>query len=273
MFTDVTNPLYARAFKHLDECFREDDYMLLLANSMGDTAREIEILRTFQSRGMDAVIYAPSHERDPQLVEQMNQMTMPVVLYDREVRGTRADAILFDHVNGMKDACTRLFTLGHTRIALALWHADSRPVLKRIEGYLAAYADAGIETPDMILRQTTPNSSVYEDMLEMLARDKRPTALIAQGTHILVSALRAIAKAGLRIPQDISVISIGDSDFTQTHDPAITSLRTDTEMVAHQAKQLLLGRLASKDALQQPAQLVSIPYLLIERESHGPCAP
>jgi len=267
MFSDITNPLYARAFRALEDAFRADGYMLLLAHGLNDVQRELESLRTFQARGMDGVICAPGHERSPELVALMNSMSMPIVLYDREMPDTRADALLFDHVRGMKSACTQLFALGHERIALALWNAGSRPVRKRIEGYKAAYRDAGMDPPDLILRQPTPTSSVYEDLLRMLEGPAPPTALIAQGTHILVSALRAVARTGRRIPQDFSVVSIGDSDFTQTHEPPITALRTDAEFVASHAKSLLLDRLAGGARIASSPRNVVVPYELVERAS------
>ncbi|MCW5230169.1 LacI family DNA-binding transcriptional regulator [Verminephrobacter eiseniae] len=267
MFSDITNPLYARAFRVLEDAFRADGYMLLLAHGLNDVERELESLRTFQARGMDGVICAPGHERAPELVALMNSMSMPIVLYDREMPDTRADALLFDHVRGMKDACNQLFAFGHERIALALWNAGSRPVRKRIEGYKAAYRAAGMEPPDLILRQPTPTSSVYEDLLRMLEGPAPPTALIAQGTHILVSALRAVARTGRRVPQDFSVVSIGDSDFTQTHDPPITALRTDAELVAAHAKALLLDRLSGRVQIVAPPRAVVAPYDLIERAS------
>ncbi len=267
MFSDVTNPLYARAFRALEESFRADGYMLLLAHGLNDVQRELESLRTFQARGMDGVICAPGHEQAPELVAMINAMSMPVVLYDRKMPGTRADTLLFDHVDGMKRACAHLFGLGHERIALALWNAGSRPVRKRIEGYRAAYRGAGMAAPDLILRQPTPTSSVYDELLRLLDGPDPPTALIAQGTHILVSALRAVARTGRRIPADFSVVSIGDSDFTQTHDPAISALRTDAELVAAHAKALLLERLAPGADPMAPPRSITVPYDLIERES------
>ena len=272
MFSDVTNPLYARVFRALEESFRSDGYMLLLAHGLNDAQREIESLRTFQARGMDGVICAPGHEQAPELVAAMNAMSMPIVLYDREVPGSNADALLFDHVNGMMDACGRLFALGHERIALALWNAGSRPVRLRIEGYEAAYRDTGRVCPNLILRQPTPTSSVHDELLAMLNGPAPPTALIAQGTHILVSALRAIDKTGRRIPHDFSVVSIGDTEFTQTHEPGISALRTDADLAAAQARQLLMGRLSANAPRTGLARTVTVPYEFVERESCGPCS-
>ena len=270
MFSDVTNPLYARAFRALEESFHTDGYMLLLAHGLNDVQRELEILKTFQARGMDGVIYAPGHEHDPQLITMINAMSMPIVLYDREMPDTRADALLFDHVNAMRRACARLFKLGHERIVLALWNAGSRPVVKRIEGYKQAHRETGVTlSPKLILRQPTPTSPVYDELLVLLDGPNPPTALIAQGTHTLVSALRAVAKTGRKIPQDFSVISIGDSDFTQTHDPAISVLRTNAEMVASHTKTLLLDRLDRHEGVPHDPRKKMVPYELVERGSLG----
>ncbi|MNL15608.1 HTH-type transcriptional repressor CytR [compost metagenome] len=116
---------------------------------------------------------------------------------------------------------------------------------------------------------------MYDDLLRMLEGPSPPTALIAQGTHILVSALRAVARTGRRVPQDFSVVSIGDSDFTQTHEPPITALRTDAELVATHAKELLLDRLSGRTQTTTPPRTVVVPYDLIERDSWAPrrCAP
>lgn len=272
LFSDVTNPLYARAFRALEERFREQGYMLLLANGLGNVEREAEILRTFQLRGMDGVIYAPGQEHDAGLIELVSRLPMPIVLYDRELPAPHADAVLFDHVEGVRNVCRTLLGLGHDRIALALWSAGSRPVLRRIEGYENAYREHGLPAPDLVLRQPTATSSVFDDLLRLLESPGAPTALIAQGTHILVSAIRAVLKTGRRIPHDFSVVSIGDSDFTQTHDPAITVIRTDSSRVAMHAATLLLDRLSGRVAANAPARRVLVPYELIERESWGPVA-
>ncbi|MCW8173805.1 LacI family DNA-binding transcriptional regulator [Verminephrobacter aporrectodeae] len=270
LFSDVTNPLYARAFRALEESFRADGYMLLLANGLNDLERERESLRTFALRGMDGVVCAPGNERDPELIGLIDAMSMPVVLYDREMPTARTDAVLFDHVSGVRSACTQLFALGHRRIALALWDADSRPVRRRTEGYRAAYRAAGMEPPALILRQPTATSSVFDDLLRLLSAPDPPSALIAQGTHTLVSALRALAHAGLRVPQDFSVISIGDSDFAQTHVPAISVLRTNAGHVAAQVRCMLLERL--NGARAAPPRKVLMPYELEMRASCGPPA-
>src|SRR5690606_19534171 len=112
LLTDVTNPLYAKLFRALEERMRKAGYMMLLANSLNIAEREIEILSTFQSRGMDGVILAPGNERDRDVLKVINELTLPAVILDRDV-GSKTDQVLIDHVPGMHSVMSRLAELGH----------------------------------------------------------------------------------------------------------------------------------------------------------------
>ncbi|RZI96803.1 MAG: LacI family DNA-binding transcriptional regulator [Variovorax sp.] len=267
LFTDVTNPLYARLFQALEARLRADGYMLLLANGLNDSEREVETLLMFGRRGMDGVIAAPGNERAPGVIAALNALAMPVVLLDRDMSAAGCDALLFDHARGMKAAMAHLFELGHRRIALALWRATSRPVRRRIEGYRAAYRAAGLTPPDDLLVQAaSATGSVYDDVHALLQRADRPTAILAQGTYTLGSTLQAIADHGLRVPQDISVVTIGDSDAARNHRPPISLLNVDSMRVA----ELIAGLLRSRmDAPGQEARSEKVPLTFQDRGSVG----
>jgi LacI family transcriptional regulator len=267
LFTDVTNPLYARLFRSLEERLRKDGYMLLLANGLNDAQRETETLAMFGRRGMDGVIAAPGNETDAQVLAALNGLPMPVVVLDRDMATPGCDALLFDHAAGMKAAMAELFAQGHTRIALALWRASSRPVRRRIEGYRAAYKAAGLRVPDMLVQAASATSSVFADVNALLQRADRPTAIIAQGTYTLGSTLRAIETNGLRVPQDISVVTIGDTDFARDHAPSISLLNVDAQRVAEGIATLLRSRMADAG---QPGRSERVPLQFTDRGSIGP---
>lgn len=272
MFSDVTNPLYARAFRALEARFFASGYMLLLANGLNDPEREINILNTFQWRNMDGVVIAPGHERHPGVLEAVRQLTMPVVIYDRDME-VDADTVLYDHTKGIKTAIDHLMALGHSRIALILWQTQSRPVRRRIEGYRAAYAEAGLPVPDLVVQEPTSTSLAYEAVDRLLRQPQPPTAIVAQGSQTLSSALRAIALAGKRVPEDLSVIGIGDTDFAAHYNPPLTVLRTPVDTVADCASEMLLARMRVRGGDTAVATRVeTFPYTLIERQSCGPRA-
>ena len=70
-----------------------------------------------------------------------------------------------------------------------------------------------------------------------------PSAIVVMGTNLLTDALNAIAVQRLHIPDDVSLVSLGDPDFARTYTPPITTLRIDVDQVAERAVTMLLDRI------------------------------
>ncbi len=268
MLTDVTNPLYAKLYRAVEERLRAAGYMTLLANSLNSPEREIEILSTFQRRGMDGVLIAPGNERDQRVLQAVEALTMPVVILDRDMATTK-DRVMFDHVPGMRTVIAHLAALGHRKVGLILGTTPNRPTRRRIEGFRKGFADQALPVPEsMILRIATSMSPAFDEVLALLLQQDRPTALIAHGTTILDDTLNAVHAAGLRVPEDISVVSLGDPLFARSHRPAITSSHVDLDAAASASASLLLERI--RDPHLPAARSVRISMGLIERPSCGP---
>ena len=268
LLTDVTNPLYAKLFRALEERMRTAGYMMLLANSLNLAEREIDILSTFQRRGMDGVILAPGNERDHDVLNAINDLGVPAVILDRDME-SETDQVLFDHVPGMHGVVSRLVALGHKRIALIVTQSSNRPMRRRIQGFRSGLQVHGLQVDDeFIVRLPTATSAAFEVVTNLLQRPDRPTAIVALGTNILNETLNAISNLHLPIPKGISVVSIGDPDFAASYAPAISSLRVDLEAAAQASTELLLTRLRGLSD-DQPRR-VMIDCLYIERQSCGP---
>jgi len=271
LLTDVTHPLYGQLFHALEERFRKAGYVTLLANSLNRPEREVEILQTFRSRGMDGVVAAPGNERMPAVSEALRQLGMPTVVLDRDMAAD-LDRVQFDHGPGMRAVVAHLAQLGHRRLALVLTQSANRPMLRRIDAFRAGLAAAGLAPEDgTVLRLPSAMSPAYGELSLLLAQRPRPTALIVLGTSILHEALNAIAARRWRIPQDISVVSIGDPDFARSYSPPLSALRVDLDRVAEQASTMLLARLAG--GADRPPQTVKVATDYIQRQSCGPVPP
>lgn len=268
LLTDVTNPLYGQLFHALEERFRKAGYVTLLANSLNSAEREVEILATFRSRGMDGVVIAPGNERVPAVLEAVQSLDIPTVVLDRDMAVDK-DRVQFDHVPGMRAVVSHLALAGHRRLALVVTQATSRPIQRRIEGFRSGLKAHGLEpVEDFIVRLPGAMSSSFSAVQLMLSRPDRPTAIIAMGTNILSEALNAIAAQRLRIPDDISVVAIGDPDFARNFNPPLSALRVDLDGVAEQASAMLLDRLRHPGA--QPPRTVKVAADFILRRSCGP---
>jgi LacI family transcriptional regulator len=268
MLTDVTNPLYGQLFHALEERLRAAGYVVLLANSLNKAEREIDILHTFRDRHMDGVVIAPGNERDPAVLAAADALDMPTVVMDRDMLPD-CDRVQFDHGPGMRAVASHLASLGHRRVALVLSGSGNRPMRRRIDGFRAGLQAHGISADDeLIVQLPTAMSSSYSAVSVMLARKDRPTALVLLGTNILNEALNAIGSHRLRIPDDISVVSIGDPDFARSYAPPISALRVDLAHAADQAVAMLLDRIAH--GATGPGRTVKVVPDFIVRRSCGP---
>ena len=147
--------------------------------------------------------------------------------------------------------------------------SPNRPIRRRIEGFRGGHKLHGLALDEALIVQLPhAMSPAYEAVHTLLQGAKRPTAIVAMGTNILNDTLNAINASGLRIPHDISVVSIGDPDFAAHHVPPISSLRVDLDRVAELGSELLLSRMRG-EAGDAPRS-VHVSNSFVERASCGP---
>ncbi|WP_431509195.1 LacI family DNA-binding transcriptional regulator [Variovorax sp. DAIF25] len=268
MFTDVANPLYAKLYRTFEAKLREAGYMVLLANSLNDPQWELEILAMFQGRRMDGVIIAPGNERDPAVLEAVEKLGIPAVILDRDM-DVAQDQLLFDHPRGVKEAVLHLASLGHREMGLVVADMQNRPMRRRIEGFEAGLEASGLAArPAHVVRLPTSTSPAFDAVTQLLEGPVRPTALVTLGTSVLADVLNAIAAQGLRIPRDISLVTLGDPDFARSHHPPISSVTVDLDRAAEDGVSMLLERM--RDAPDAPPRRVLAPTRFVLRGSCGP---
>lgn len=268
MLSEATNPLYARLFQAMEARLRAEGYVLLLATGLNDADRELENLRLFAERGMDGMILTPGNERDRRILDFLDASEMPAVILDRDIE-TKKDMVMFNHAPAVKRITRELLGLGHRRIALLVSHVDVRPNRRRIEAFKAAMREHGITSPNELVHlQTTSTASTFDEVVGLLNGRDPPTAFIVQGTNTLLSVLNATAAVGCRIPDDVSIISIGDPDFARTHVPSIAALKVKTEDIVECTVDLLLTRI--KGDRSAPPQRALVQFDFEPRASCGP---
>lgn len=268
MLTDVTNPLYARLYRMFEERFRAAGYMVMLANSLNRLDWELDILSMFHSRGMDGVIIAPGFERNARVLAAIDQLGIPAVVLDRDTTA-RQDHVMFDHEKGVKAAVQHLVDLGHRRIALLVGAAANRPMRRRIQGWRAGLVANGIKADrSWLVRLPSATAPAGEAVQQLLALRDAPTAIVTLGTSVLADVLNTLNAAGLQVPHDVSVVSMGDPDFARSYRPAISAVIVDSEAAAEQSCQWLLQRMQG-ETLAAPRRVL-LPVQFIDRAS---CAP
>ena len=100
---------------------------------------------------------------------------------------------------------------------------------------------------------------------QLLAMEPRPTAIIAGGNQVLAGCVRALQRRGIRIPEDISLVTCDEVDLSELHTPPIASVARDTLLIGRTAAELLLERFGGGEP-----RTVLLPTTFTARPSCGP---
>lgn len=180
----------------------------------------------------------------------------------------------FDYVGSNLEAATRnaleyLYKLGHRRIARiggAPVKDDDVFVDSRDKAYCSFMKEKGLYDESLISYSDFNLKGAYHTTAEMLASENRPTALLVSNDSLAIGTYRAIGEAGLRIPEDISVLSFNDSPNAKYMMPPLNSVRIRTKYIGAAAVDLLYEREHSQ---REYCKVVLIPTELKVRRSCG----
>lgn len=264
---DFSVPVLSRLISSMQTVVDAQGFGVQVASSHHNVEREIDILRKLYLRRTDGIVIATSSETDLRILNALEELAIPVVLLDREMPA-KLDAVQIDHRYGVRSAIGSLLDLGHTRVSLIGGQPDVRPTNERVEGYKEAFKLRGLEiSHDLIRLGAFDTEYAYSEVAMLLRKADRPTAILAGGTAMLGGVLRAVRDAGLRIPQDISLVSGAESELALLHSPGISAVGWNSDQLGIAIARLMLQRI---ERPEDPVRRVIIPTELIQRGSSGP---
>ncbi|HBC27087.1 MAG TPA: hypothetical protein DC013_06710 [Ruminococcaceae bacterium] len=170
---------------------------------------------------------------------------IPIVLVDRTVDALTglADSVLIDNAAAAKMATSYLLERGHREIGIIIGPEGVFTTTQRLKGYFDAFGARGL-TPDEanIQHGDYMLQGGYESMRRLLA-EKKCTAVFVTNYEMTLGAVIAINEAGLKIPEEISVIGFDNMDLSRITHPRLTIVTQPLEQIGAQAAKLLLEHL------------------------------
>lgn len=180
-------------------------------------------------------------------IEIFQSLSVPIVLLDNWFPNKRMDAVVIDNMHGAWRAVQHLIRCGHTRIGYLHSKVEIRNFRERREGYLSAIASMqGVanDSSQRILTLGTTTDAAFEDMSAYLAAYPiLPTAFFADNDIIAVGCMRALLKAGYRVPEEVSIIGFDDMPICQMTDPQLTTMSVPSERMGALAVERLDKRI------------------------------
>jgi DNA-binding LacI/PurR family transcriptional regulator len=273
--SDIGNPFFSEVTKGVESEARRHGYSLILCSSDWNKTREREHVSMLRSRRVDGLIIHPSEELSGDAPRDLAGGELPTVFLANAVEDAGAHYVSVDNVQGAFEATSYLVSLGHRRIAHAT--GDLRRTQKRyriltdrFKGYRAALAHAEIPFHDDLVVCSLPGiENARRSIRAFLRRQPAVTAFFASSDQIALGAYKAIREAGLRIPEDISVVGFDDIEVASLVSPSLTTFEQPKFQLGQQAVQILVRLMAGQKVARKACILRSQGMII--RESCREC--
>lgn len=269
---DIRNPFYASLFVECENAARAVDYTVVLCNSLGEMAKEVELLGKLQEQKVDAIIQIGGRADDlvskVEYVELINQIMakIPVVVTGK-LDGTRCRVVRIDAMKAMEILMEHLLELGHEKIALIGGRKDVLSTFEKHQRYKQILKEHMIEfDPELVAEDGGYDFETgYRQMNEMLDKEVRPTAVIAINDFSAMGVMRSINEHGLSIPQDISVVSYDNTYMAEMAMPKLTSVDYNYEEYGRKLIDTAIAMIEGR----KTGQLRMVTPTLVVRGSSG----
>jgi LacI family repressor for deo operon, udp, cdd, tsx, nupC, and nupG len=242
-------------------------YAILLANTMGDPASEINYAKMVQTSQADGLIQLRAFNPFETAMDKPGKL-LPMVNVCEVLDNINCPVVTLDNRAAAKVMTQYLIGQGHQHIALIKGPQFSPLTCQRLAGYRDALNDAGLVFDDALLYPGDFTlQSGYDAAKKILANQHRPTAVFCENDETAIGAMQCFKQAGLRIPQDISIAGFDDIAFSAFSDPPLTTIAQPAEEFGHTAVSMLIDLLEGKIS---EASKVIMPFELVVRGSTGP---
>jgi LacI family transcriptional regulator len=222
--------------------------------------------------GVDGLILPPPLCEAPQVLAKIRSAGTAAVGVAPGHASTEMATIRIDNEAAAKELTEHLLSFGHRRFGFIKGHPNQTVSEQRLNGFLAALAEAGIDRKDVHVEQ---GYFTYRSGLEaaekLLADDElRPTAIFAANDDMAAATAALAHRIGMNVPDDLSIVGFDDTPIASTVWPALTTVHQPVAAMARVAIDLVLEEIRRKRSNSgQPRQLMH-PHTLIVRESSGP---
>ncbi len=254
-------------------CTEHEFNLVFVACSFEDDSSPVTLPNILRSHGVDGVVsygYVPVS-----VITSLQELELPYLLLDSHQLPNHCMSLHVDYYAASRLAMRYLMDQGHSSIAYIGSNFPPLYSQQTFEGYRSALDEAGIVVPlgwiQMQSRDSDDEDSAAKQMQAILQSGKLPTAVFCAADIYAIGAIRAVKQAGLRVPEDVSILGIDDILISSYIDPPLTTVHIDTGLLAHRGCDMLFESINLGKVLTAHEDFSD--FTLIERKTVRPLLP
>lgn len=261
--TSISDPFWASCARGVELEARRQNYVPILVATDEDCLLEERQVAVLQAHRVDGLLLVSTYRAHRTTL--LNRLAnIPTVAMDRPIAGFKTDCVIVDNHAAAHNATCHLIAHGHRRIAFVGYGERLYTVRERIEGFIRAMTEAGLEY--QVFAGATDPQGAHMLAQQALSLPQRPSALFASNTMVMHGVMEAAHELRINVPADLAVAGFEDFRWAGMVKPGLTVVRQPGEEMGRRAAQMLFERLSGKKG---PPQCVTLDTELIIRESCG----
>ncbi|MGO8718070.1 MAG: LacI family DNA-binding transcriptional regulator [Acidobacteriaceae bacterium] len=266
--SEITNPFFPELIQRFEECAVDHGYEILITSTNYDPKRMASCVRRMIERKVDGVAVMTFGIEEP-LLDQLAKQKIPLVYVDSRPRAPQAMTLNVDYRHGIWQGVQHLAVLGHRKIAFISGPLTLHTAQLRKQAFLDSLKQIGI-APNLswLIEGDHSLEGGMRGMGKLLKLDDVPTAILCSNDMTAIGVMHAILDAGLRVPEDISVIGFDDIHIAEFTYPPLTTIRMSCRDLAQGAVSVLSAGLENAPN-EKNGRNLTIPTELIVRRTTG----
>jgi LacI family transcriptional regulator len=270
IIADISNPFFGRLGREIEREASRKGYKIILCSSDENPEKSGEQLEMLIKSQVDGLIIAPPGGSNAQ-IESLSKMKIPYVLIDRYFSEIDSNYIIIDNYAASYRATSHLLNKGYRKIAYLAINDELITMHNRTEGFLQAMRDAGIGSPEnnvVYLPFSHEKKDVGKAIRQLLSVNKRVEGIFFSSSKIGLMGLEVITESGVKVPDDLVVVSFDDPDYFKICFSPVTAIAQPLEKMGRKAVQILVREIESgKSGL--PSKKIVMETNFIIRKSSG----
>ncbi|MBQ2322220.1 MAG: LacI family DNA-binding transcriptional regulator [Bacteroidales bacterium] len=264
---EMSHYFFASVMAGLSETAAASGYASMMCQSCEDADIERMELQSLMDSRVDGILLSVSKTtNNDAFLKDLIDNGMPVVMFDRIMPGVSASSVTTDDHSGAYNAVSLMTGHGRKRIAILCGDKGLQVSDLRLEGYLAALAEAGIERDDALIIDADTPQKLKERRADFESIAGSIDGLFAINDSTAIEAMKMLKAMDRKIPDDVEVVGFGNDPSAEIIEPSLTSVEQNGYEIGRQAMKTLIDQIESGLVVSRPLAKVLTPRIK-ERES------
>ncbi|QGG57159.1 LacI family DNA-binding transcriptional regulator [Paenibacillus sp. B01] len=275
---DITNPFFPEVLAGFDREARKMGYTYFLCDTfstneetLNQYERESQYISLLMEKQVDGIVMLGGRidlsRPDPQMIREVEEAArrVPFLLLNGSLPQVGLNRVATDQKLGAVLATQHLLELGHRDIAAVGGYSTMSNTQQRLQGFRSAMREHGLQPrKEWMLQDGFSVEAGVEFTSRLLAMNPRPTAIFCLNDLVAIGALKAASRAGVRVPEELSIIGYDDIQFAANSIPELTTVSLKAAEIGRLAAETLHRMIGKKKV---PKLLSVLPELVVRQST------